>query len=118
MPSTSSQKMPNNMPPTTSLSQCAPRYKRAKPISETMAPLTRYGHTRRRPGNSRAINSAKKPKAIVAMVTATDGKPKPLLAAGGRTTCTVAPSSWVSARPKASAITQWATAIQRRRQAR
>ncbi len=59
-----------------------------------------------------------KPKPIVAMVTATDGKPKPLLAAGGRTTCTVAPSNWVSARPNASAMTQWATAIQRRRQAR
>ncbi|MCW0417596.1 hypothetical protein NB689_003350 [Xanthomonas sacchari] len=118
MPSTSSQKMPNSMPPTTSLSQCARRYRRAKPIRVTTAPDSRYGHTRERPGNSRAISTAKKPKLMVAMVTATEGKPKPLLAAGGRTTCTVVPSSLVRARPNASAASQCAAAIQRRRQAR
>ncbi len=52
------------------------------------------------------------------MVTDTDGKPKPLLAPGGRTTVTVAPSSLVSASPKASAASQCAAAIQRRRQIR
>jgi hypothetical protein len=36
------------MPPITSLSQCAPRYRRAKPIAATTMPDTRYGHTRRR----------------------------------------------------------------------
>ena len=40
MPSTSSQTMPNSIPPTTSLSQCAPRYSRAKPSSATTTPLT------------------------------------------------------------------------------
>src|SRR5690606_34023313 len=75
-----------------------------------------YGHTRARPGNSRAISTAKKPKAIVDMVTAIEGKPKPLLAAGGRTTSAVVPSSQVRARPKASAASQCAAAIQRWRQ--
>ncbi|MNN88328.1 hypothetical protein D3C81_2059990 [compost metagenome] len=55
---------------------------------------------------------------MVAMVTATEGNPKPLLAAGGLTTCTVVPSSLVSASPKASAASQRATDIQRRRHSR
>ncbi|KAG0741977.1 hypothetical protein G6F24_016587 [Rhizopus arrhizus] len=118
MPSTSSQNVPNSMPPITSLSQCAPRYSREKPIRLTTMPDTRYGQTRVRPGISRAISTAKKPKVMVAMVTDTDGKPKPLLASTGRTTSTVAPSSMVSARPKASAASQCAAAIQRRRQIR
>ena len=51
------------------------------------------------------------------MVTAMDGKPKPLLAPGGRTTSMVLPSSQVRARPKASAASQCAAAIHSRRQA-
>jgi len=87
-------------------------------MTATTRPETMYGHTRSRPGSSRAISTAKKPKAMVDMVTAIEGKPKPLLAEGGRTTSMVAPSSQVRARPKASAASQCPAAIQRRRQAK
>ncbi len=87
-------------------------------MTVTTRPDSRYGHTRVRPGSSRPISTAKKPKVMVAIVTDTDGKPKPLLAAGGRTTSTVVPSSLVSASPKASAASQCAAAIQRWRHSR
>ena len=73
---------------------------------------------RRRPGNSRAISTAKKPNVIVDMVMVMEGKLKPLATAGGRGKSTDAPSHAVSARPNASAASQCAAAIQRLRHAR
>ena len=49
------------------------------------------------------------------MVTDTDGKPKPLCAVGGRGMSISCASPVVRARPKASAASQCAAAIQRRR---
>ena len=68
-----------------------------------------------RPGSSRAISTAKKPKVIVVIVTDTDGKPKPLCTVGGSGMWIRWARPVVRTRPKASAATQCAAAIQRRR---
>ena len=49
------------------------------------------------------------------MVTATDGKPKPATAVGGRGMSATASSPVVSSRPTAIAAAQWIAAIQRLR---
>src|SRR3546814_13477602 len=84
-------------------------------ISDWSSDVCSSDLTRRRPGISRAISTAKKPKVMVAIVTAIDGKPKPSGAVGGLGMSTTAPSSAVSTRPTASAASQGAAASQRLR---
>src|SRR3546814_3712467 len=85
-------------------------------ISDWSSDVCSSDLTRRRPGISRAISTAKKPKVMVAIVTAIDGKPKPSGAVGGLGMSTTAPSSAVSTRPKASAASQCAAAAAQHQQ--